>query len=81
MVSLTADITSHSSVRKLDSVLYLLSNINKRPLLHAALTKNANDRGEASKMIPVVHSPLLGTSTLSLPPSGSKLTPKELSEV
>nr|XP_039253451.1 gamma-tubulin complex component 2-like [Styela clava] len=69
------------NVRNLDSMIHFLSNLNNKPSLHATLTKNAEERGEAAKMIPISPSSILGTSNITLPPSGSKLTPKEISEL
>ncbi|CAK8698045.1 gamma-tubulin complex component 2-like [Clavelina lepadiformis] len=66
------------NVRDLDSLLFLLSKVIEDTALHELLTKVARKRGDAIKMIPQLPPSGMGSSLVSLPPSGSKLSPEEL---
>nr|CAB3267375.1 gamma-tubulin complex component 2 [Phallusia mammillata] len=69
------------NVRNVDSLVYLLSEIMENKEIKDTLVSCADDKGDAAKLIP--HHPPggLGSSLVTLPPSGSKLTAQELIEL
>uniref|UniRef100_H2ZE07 Gamma-tubulin complex component n=1 Tax=Ciona savignyi TaxID=51511 RepID=H2ZE07_CIOSA len=69
------------NVRNVDSLIFLLSNIIENPGIHTTITKCASVRGDADKLIPQFPPSGLGSSLMTLPASGTKLTPQELIEL
>ena len=69
------------SVRNLDSLVYVLSHLKKNPPLLNTLSTCSDALGKVKDLIPQ-HAPAsLGTSTVTLPPSGTKLSAAEIAEV
>uniref|UniRef100_F6S1D4 Gamma-tubulin complex component n=1 Tax=Ciona intestinalis TaxID=7719 RepID=F6S1D4_CIOIN len=69
------------NVRNVDSLIFLLSNIIENPSIHSTITKCASSRGDADKFIPQYPPAGLGSSLMTLPASGTTLTPQELVEL
>lgn len=65
----------------MDSLLFLLSGVMDDTKTKDALVKCGKDRGEAQKIIPKIAPGGLGSSLVTLPASGTKLTAQEIIEV